>query len=178
MATYGKTEITGGKELARVLRALPKQLAVRDQNFATRKGALVIAEAIKARAPISDDVGRRRRVRSKKTGESFQGKDYGKLVDNIKATKVKSDSRFQSKYFIHIGRAFWGLFQEFGTTRHGANPFMRSGFEASREKAIGTVAVELRKRLPRTAKKLAGSFSKSGLAKSKFSKSRGKRGRR
>jgi hypothetical protein len=31
---------------------------------------------------------------------------------------------------------FWGLFQEYGTVRHGAQPFARPGFDATYEESL------------------------------------------
>ena len=46
--------------------------------------------------------------------------------------------------------AFYGLFQELGTSRHPAQPFLRPAFEAKREEAVERAADVLRDEVEKT----------------------------
>jgi len=50
---------------------------------------------------------------------------------------------------------FVGVFQEFGTVVHGAQPFMRPAWDAGRDKVLKDFGVQLWKAIARTVKRLA-----------------------
>ena len=52
------------------------------------------------------------------------------------------------------GKAFWGMFQEFGTAHHGKQPFLRPAFDQMRAQALRVLALALRKGISRELKKL------------------------
>jgi hypothetical protein len=74
---------------------------------------------------------------------------------------VSTDSPHQLKFSVGVGRAFWGLFQELGTVKMAARPWMRPAFDAfaplviqNMAKLLGTGITREAKRLGRKAKKL------------------------
>ena len=50
---------------------------------------------------------------------------------------------------VHTGRAFWGLHQEYGTSRHGAQPTMRPSLEAKANDAVDAAATAMRRGINR-----------------------------
>lgn len=53
------------------------------------------------------------------------------------------------------GDPFYGLFQEFGTAHHAAQPFMRPAFEQSKEQALIEMTDSLRRRIDRANRRKA-----------------------
>jgi len=71
----------------------------------------------------------------------------GKLSESIVQVILElSDSEVE----IAVGpdkEAFWGLYQEFGTPHHPAQPFLRPAFDENQERILEAIADELRKEL-------------------------------
>ena len=142
-----KSRITGAKEMARVLKALPPRVAERDLLGAVRVGAGVVKREAVKRAPKS---GRGTR--------KVRGKDRKALQKEIKVTKIASDSK-GAAVAVHTGKAFWGMFSEFGTSRQPARPWLSPALDASAVAALGRLGKNLGDRLERTAKELAGRYN-------------------
>lgn len=114
----------GGLELAQALNKLP-----------TRVSKRVIREALeRAGEPMRADMARR----------APRAPGAPDIADNM----VMSPARMQGisdndqAAAIKIGpekSLFYGLFQEFGTIHHGAQPFARPAFDAGWQKALDSV---------------------------------------
>ena len=142
--TYGTAKLKGADELARVLRALPDKLGDPAMASALRKGASVVKKEAAETAP----------------------KRTGTLRKNILIKKAKDRDRGEVAYEVGpAGRAFYGLFAEFGTSRQPARPWLRPAWEASKRPALDTIMKTLRKNIDRAAQKLAGRYRDSGLSK-------------
>jgi HK97 gp10 family phage protein len=140
MARKVTTRIEGAKEMDRVLRTLPRAMGRRAAIGALRAGAVPIAEEAELNAP-------------RKSGE---------LAENI----LIRTARDQGQVTVLIGparSAFQGIFQEFGTKNHPAQPFMRPAFDSKAVEALAIIGDRLGKNLTRAAKRLAGPIGKSGL---------------
>ncbi|ASA25420.1 HK97-gp10 family putative phage morphogenesis protein [Paenibacillus donghaensis] len=101
-------QLEGMDEIRRMLEGLAEKKG-KAENKALRAGALVIKDAAELRAP---------RSRSQKEH----------LADNIVVTNVRTDAG--AKYIL-VGpqrgdnnKFFYGKFQEFGTSKMAARPFM------------------------------------------------------
>jgi HK97 gp10 family phage protein len=93
-------------------------------DAAARAGAELVEQSAKARAPDRPPIG--------------EG-----LVEAIHTEKDRIGS-----YCVVAGggpdEVFWGHMQEFGTTRHGPQPFLVPALEEQRERVVGLVARSLR----------------------------------
>ena len=151
MAAYGTATLEGADELARVLRALPKELGDPALASALRKGATVVKKEAEETAPTRT----------------------GTLRKNILVKKTKNRDRGEVAYEVGPAqKAFYGLFAEFGTIQQPARPWLRPAWEASKLQALDTIMKTLAKTIDRAAKKLAGRYRASGLSK------KARRGRR
>jgi len=104
-----KVEVIGKKELLAKLKAIDTELATKTLEQAAEAGAEVIEKAASQKAP--------RRT--------------GRLASSI-THEVKEKSRTGVE--VAIGpdtKAFYGLFQEFGTSKMPAHPFLRPALDGS-----------------------------------------------
>ena len=150
-----KSRITGASEMAKVLKLLPGKVQGKLLISATRAGANLIRNDARARAPESGLGAERRAARSS------SGEDYGTLKDNISVKKVKTPPS-RAKMIISNGRAFWGMFLEFGTEKHPPQPWLRPAFDGNVSAALAKIGKTLGRGIEREATKLTKSFAKSG----------------
>ena len=145
--------LSGFDALNKRLDALAVDLRGDAMRGAVRKGALAVLPYIKAAAPHSGQ-------------NTANARKYKSLRDNIRVTIQKDDiGEDYATAHIHTGDAFWGLFQEFGTTpyrnkRSGKTqggqpprPWFTPAWNAHNEEAIKPIADELTKYLARIAKR-------------------------
>ena len=138
-------KLSGASEIGRVLDQLPRKLGEKALNAALRKGVRLVQASAKARAHGLT----------------------GKVRKNIRIHKLRSPSGGARLDLILAKKGFYGIFHEFGTATVPAHPFMRPAFDENAEKAIAAIGDEAGKQVTRAAKKLAGSFAKSGLSSRK-----------
>lgn len=116
-------KLEGADRLARELRTLPDRLSRSVQREALRKGGEEIvarATAMAPRAPGAPD-----------------------LADNIRVGNARSED---GEVAVAIGPTknfFYALFQEEGTSRHAAQPFLRPAFDAESPRALRIVKDEI-----------------------------------
>jgi HK97 gp10 family phage protein len=146
-----RTRLEGLAELKANLAALGDEVATKVGNKANREAAKVVAGVIKSVAPRgTGSTVRRRRLKS----GAVTIADYGRLVDNIKVRKARARSENTITFNISTGKAFWGLFQEFGTVNMPARPWMRPAFDAAADVGLKIQIAELERGIERAAKKL------------------------
>jgi HK97 gp10 family phage protein len=66
----------------------------------------------------------------------------GNLKDNIKVTEVKD-----SKIEVHTGKAYYGLFLEYGTSKMQPKPFMEPSFHNVKAEVENKMAEVIRREL-------------------------------
>lgn len=128
----------GGAEHARFLRELPARTSKSVQMRALRAGAVPIENAMVLLAPHDP-------------GEPD-------LRDTITVSSANDDDQvLPGEVAVAIGpslKGFYGSFQEFGTARHGAQPFARPAFDQNWERSMNLIRqflwTEMVKRLPTT----------------------------
>ena len=161
MAEYMKIELLGADELNDTIKKLPKELAEKVYLQALRKGSNMVRDKAKERAPYGRDFSKRSYTKKRK---GIERTELFKLRDQIKVTvTTKTDISFAIA--VHIGAAYWGMFQEFGTSKMSARPWFRPAFDETVQAALDTIGKELGKGIERAATRLAGPLSKSGLLK-------------
>lgn len=103
----------GGVELARALGELPRRVSLPIQK----------AALIEAAEPM--------RVRMSELAPHEPGAPDLRESMRISPVPVRGDDRRETAVKVGPSRdAFYGLFQEFGTAHHGAQPFARPAFDA------------------------------------------------
>lgn len=152
-----KVKISGLNDIRKVLTKLPQELGKKVTSGALRKGGNVIRDRAIANVPYSG-IDRATKFAGEK---SYYHKH---LREQISVRTIKTD-HISVRMIVTVGKAFWGSFLEFGTSRQPARPWMRPAFETSKESALTTIIENLGKGLEKTAEKLAGSLGKSGLVK-------------
>ena len=128
MATRWAMQITGGKELAAALKALPASMS-----------RSVVMDALK-------DSAEPMRTRMSQLAPREPGAPD--LADNIvisAANRVgdvgggRWEMRHEDEHAVAVGPSkdyFYGIFQEYGTIRHRAQPFMRPAFHETHGTAL------------------------------------------
>jgi HK97 gp10 family phage protein len=138
-----KIRLTGVKELNAALRQLPQRMQDRVYNAAVAAGARDFRNAVKQATPV---------------GAEDPHPKYGRGRDNIRMTRDRERPKGAPRYIVHIGRAFWLMFYEFGTSRQPQRAFFRPAFDAGAERALRKMTDALARGLAREAKKLAGQY--------------------
>ena len=141
-------KITGLAELDRALERFPLELQRKELAGAWRKAGKIMAEDAKDRAPV--------RVAThegfgKASGEHIRAPGF--LKASIRLT-VRTINGIPTALIGWSRAAFYGAFQEFGTSRQAAKPFMRPAFDSTAPAVIREFAFHLRLGIERTAKKL------------------------
>lgn len=107
-------EILGLRELDRALQELAWPAARRALRKGMRKGANVVRDEARAKAPV----------------------DTGNLKRRIR-TRERSEEEGNMRYAVEIPRnAFYGRFIEYGTSKMAAKPFLRPAAESKTEAAV------------------------------------------
>lgn len=107
-------EVLGLKELDQALRQLAWPAARRALRKGMRKGANVVRDEARAKAPI----------------------DTGLLKRHIR-TRERSEENGDLRFAVEITRsAFYGRFLEYGTSKMAAKPFLRPAAENKTEEAV------------------------------------------
>lgn len=151
--------LLGADQLNKTLKQLPGELSQKVYMQSLRKGAVIVRDEAKQRAPYGTDFEKRSYVKKKKGVATTH---FVKLRDEIRITvTTKTDISFAVA--VHVGAAYWGMFQEYGTSHMSARPWLRPAFDATAEQAINTIGQSLGQGVERTAARLAGPLAKSGL---------------
>lgn len=117
-------KVEGLSELAAALERLP---------HATRKPVLVRA-LLAAGAPMAE--------RMALAAPLDPTADHQHLADSMtvsQTNRVRGDTLSDLAAAVAVGPSkdtFWGLFQEYGTVRHGAQPFARPSFDGGYEESL------------------------------------------
>lgn len=152
--------ITGLKELSAALKELPQRIARNVLRQSVARGAAVIRDEAKTRAPVSEAArpggpvpGTLRRAivvrhdarRSNALSQTYvvtvrQGKKY--------RNQGKKGNRSQDAYY-------W-RWVEFGTVKMRARPFLRPAFETKKQEAVRAITEYLAQRIAQEAASLPG----------------------
>jgi HK97 gp10 family phage protein len=142
-----RSQVLGLSEINSVLKALPDRIANRLLQNAVSAGARVQLKAVKAKAPKHEGP------------QSDASEKYGTIVENLSVEPMRVLRNTSARGArVTTRNAFWAMFYELGTAHQPARPFMRPGFDESREEATNTVAGSLLTGVEREAAKLAGEY--------------------
>lgn len=158
-----QVRITGAREMEAVLRQLPDTIAKQVLTKALREAAEPVLEEARALAPVGQEAKGRVRLRTTKRGKVSIA-NYGKLKLSLRIANVPaSRTPHSATVAVTVGKAFWGLFVEFGTRFMSARPFLRPAFESKKIEALNRLGESLGEQIEKAAKKLSGPLAKSGL---------------
>lgn len=122
--------ITGAKELDALLAALPKKVANKILRDALRKGAEVVKEAAKARAPVRTGLLQRSiTVRKGKRKRKGGGQSVVIFPDIAKFGRKNQD--------------FYAPYVEYGTSHSEAEPYMRTAFAATKDRVMAGIQSDI-----------------------------------
>ena len=150
---------SGTDEMQQVMNALPDRLRGSVAVAALRAGLKPVQEEMKRRAPVGSTAVKKNRRKMK----------YGKLRDSI-IISATHKSAYGATATIHTGKAYWGMFQEFGTSKQAAHPFFRPAWDAKQTEITAEIAKYLEKRIEREVKSLTKAFSSKNVKKSTWKK--------
>lgn len=143
------TAVKGLRELGEAMRSLGADMAGKIARQATAAGAGVARKAIKARAP-RDSGNLQAAIVMKRVRGSALTEEYVVATRKGKTRDAKAAKAGDGK----LGKdAFYARFQEFGTVKAPAQPFMRPGFEESVPAATEAIAKRLRQRIEKARAK-------------------------
>lgn len=122
-------ELQGTAQLLAALRQRSEKAAARVERKGLRAGGEVMAEGMRERVNVSE-------------------RDGPHMRDNISVSGVR---RKDGMKYVQIGPnrkvSFRAHFNEFGTSKHPAQPFIEPGYHAKKGDALNAIAEELRKGL-------------------------------
>lgn len=141
--------LIGFAEMAKRLRDLGPKVGRKHLRAATSKGAAVIRKKARELAPV--DTGEMRKdiqqKRDKTSGDNIAS--YSVYTRSGKRSRLSGKARNVDK------DSFYWKFQEFGTAKMPAQPFMRPAFESEKENAVDEIGAELDKRIQKEAADMA-----------------------
>lgn len=114
----------GGRELADALKQLTPRVAARLQREGLEEAAEPMRRAMGAKAP--------------------RRPPHPDMADQIVTQRVRGTDA--QEVAIAVGpakRFFYGSFQEFGTVRHGAQPFARPAFDENWQKSLAILGAAM-----------------------------------
>lgn len=124
-------KIEGAKELDLKLKSLPDKISKKIAMTALRSGAKIIMQRARMLCPVV----------------------IGTLQKSIKVRVPRRKKRNEAVVLVGIdsvpmggrmgGKAFYGAFVEFGTSKMAANSFMRPAFDGTRAEVVGAISNDL-----------------------------------
>lgn len=145
--------LTGFKELAAALKELGPRVAKKYLRRSVSKGTALVRKEVRDLAPV--DTGEMRKDIQMKRERDQRGSadlvaSYSVYVRTGKKSRLSGRSRN-----IEKNSWYWFLV-EFGTSKMAARPFLRPGFEASKEDAVTEIGKTLDEGIQEEARILAG----------------------
>lgn len=145
MATGFKLE--GFKELDKALGQLPKATAKNALKRTLKKAAEPVLDAIVSHAPR--DTG----YLSHSFGISF-------TLNASQRRLARNETKSFAEIYIGTRRGSFAAFHEFGTVEMQPSPFMRPAWEATQDRALNIIKVELAGEIEKAAKRYAKKLAK------------------
>lgn len=151
MADGIDVQLTGFRELAAALKQLGPRVAKNTLRRAVSSGAVLVRNDARQKAPV--DTGEMRKdIQVKREKDQQNGTlsaKYSVFVRTGKKSRLSGASRNVNK------DSFYWKFVEFGTSKMGAQPFMRPAFETKKEEALKLIGEKLDEGIQKAARELA-----------------------
>ena len=130
----GTFSITGLADLEKRLQDFPDKLARNVLRKAMASGAAVIRDEARRLAPKdTGEMARDIMIKRAKQTKGSNGFEYQVFVRTGKKSRLAGKKRNVSR------DSFYWRFQEFGTSKMPAHPFMRPAFDAKKEAAVEAI---------------------------------------
>jgi HK97 gp10 family phage protein len=143
--------LTGFKELAAALRELGPRVARNTLRRAVSAGAVPIRDEAKVRArKKTGEMARDIQIKREKDTKGEMSAKYSVYVRTGKKSRLSGRARGVDK------NSFYWIFQELGTSKMPAHPFLRPAFESRKEEAVKTIGEKLDEGIQKAARELAG----------------------
>lgn len=172
-----KYRVDGLKELDKALGELPKSTGRNVLKRTLIKAGAPMAEAASLHAPRRTGALQHEIVISTKVKNNAGKAEYSAAMAAglgkgaaraalISARRSASESAsFAEVYIGPTTKAFYGMFQEFGTSHNAAKPFLRPAFDENVQRVLDairdTLAAEIEKTRARLARKAARAAAKA-----------------
>jgi len=150
-------EIQGLDQLEQALLQLAEPAANRALRKGMRVGSNVIRDEIRSRAPVDTGTLKKeikvRKLRDRPGSIAFKigVKTMRKVYAN---TKRNRRMRRAGKVYEVDGAGYYAKFNEYGTSKMTAQPFMRPGAEAKAEEAVGSMQSALSEAIDEELRKI------------------------
>lgn len=144
--------LTGFKELAEKLKKLGPKVAKNGLRRAVSKGAAVVRNSARKRAPV--DTGEMRRDIQIKRKRDVQGSGNFAAIYEVFVRSGKKSRLAGKKRDIQRDSFYW-KFVEFGAEKMPARPFLRPAFEGDKEAAIEVIGESLNETIQAAARDTA-----------------------
>lgn len=130
-------KINGASAMQQLMRQLGARAPRRLGNNAVRAGGRVAVKSIKGEIEARDL------------------RDSGDLLGEIQvSSRRRGVAPNEARVTVHNGKAFHGLFPEFGTVNQPATPFFRPGFEKAAGPALEAMGKTMARGIARETEKL------------------------
>lgn len=152
-----KFEIKGLRELEAGLAEIPAAVRGKTLEAALMRAAKPILDEARSRAPV-------RQGGAKRMGKGSKVRMPGFLRASLRRARKRGSDASATVQIGPHRRAFYGMFQELGTSRQAARPFLRPAFESKAQDALQLLRTSLASEILKTAQRIASrSFGRSGL---------------
>jgi len=139
--------VHGLKELAEALKQMPQKLAGKALGAAVAAGAAIIRDQARANAPVGFLPKRWDHETIKKSIVVYRGRGSRPwdIHYEIGVTMQKKWYRSLKRGGVRKLPAYWWHFNEFGTSKQAARPFLRPAFDQQSGRALAAIKMMLEK---------------------------------
>ena len=146
-------EVKGLKELAEALNLMPKKLAGRALGASVKAGADLVRNAARTLAPVDTGAAKKSIMSWRKRGSRPDNIGYQVGVTLKKKWPRKRYRTYKGLFGITAKKtvedvmqpAYWWRFNEFGTTKMAARPFIRPAWDQRSGQALAMIKKMLEK---------------------------------
>jgi len=142
------SRVTGLAEMRRVLKMLPDRVQKRVMRNAVRSAAVVMRKSVQSAAPVGAE-------------SSKASAKYGRLRQNIRVLRLKRVPRGSEAARVDTGRAFWGVWYEFGSSRQPPRPWFRPAVDTASDASVERLRERLAAGILKEALALAGASGRA-----------------
>ena len=130
-------EIIGLQELDAQIAKIVDTVTAKSLRKASSAGGEVFRKQVRANAPVRQEEGLKGNSFHKVRGKTVIGRPKGYLKKHIgKQVKMNYVEKSCEVYVGPMRSAFYGNFDELGTSHQSAHPFMRPAFDAKKEEVV------------------------------------------
>lgn len=160
MPTTTKITVTGLDDLLRRMHDLDRKVRRKIIRSAALAGANVIKKQAQQNAPVKTgdlkvSIGTRRSRKFSSEVQGYEQRDIG--IFKVKGGKFANTARNRrlgrvGKTFKVEPPSFYWRFQEFGTTKMAAHPFLRPAFDTQKQVAVNATVQKLKTEIDKAVK--------------------------